>query len=113
MSDVMLMGILKMPLPDNPTQLDALTWIQFRGTALQAAERIEADANTIERLTAELAAARETARRLMEAERVLLADAERYRLLRDRGAVLGLRSIFELLPNEWDEAIDAAGEGRA
>jgi len=35
-------------------------------------------------------------------------DAERYRKLRDKGAALGLRGIFSLMPSEWDEAIDFA-----
>jgi hypothetical protein len=77
-------------------------------------------ADTIERLTAELAAARETARRLMEAERVLQADAERYRWLAgmfeerrdgwwlDATKIDGAPSLETL-----DDAIDAAiGEGR-
>jgi hypothetical protein len=43
--------------------------------------------------------------------REALADAERYRWLRDRGAVSGMRGIFSLMPGEWDEAIDAAMPG--
>jgi hypothetical protein len=41
----------------------------------------------------------------------LRKDAERYRWLRDRGAVGGMRGIFSLMPGEWDEAIDAAMPG--
>ena len=37
----------------------------------------------------------------------LRKDAERYRKLRDKGAALGLRGIFNLMPSEWDKAIDA------
>lgn len=50
MSDVMLLGVLGMPLPDNPAEMDAMTWLQFRARARQAAERIAADADEIERL---------------------------------------------------------------
>ena len=39
-------------------------------------------------------------------------DAKRYRKLRDRGVALGLRSIFNLMPGEWDDAIDAAAPGQ-
>ncbi len=47
-------------------------------------------------------------RRLIDKMYELQKDADRYRKLRDKGADLGLRSIFNLLPSEWDEAIDAA-----
>jgi len=42
MSDLMLLGVLRMPLPDDPKDLDALTWLQFRDRAREAADRIEA-----------------------------------------------------------------------
>jgi hypothetical protein len=51
MSDAMLLGVLRMPMPDNP---DAMTLCQFVGRARQAADRIEADAAKIERLRAAL-----------------------------------------------------------
>jgi hypothetical protein len=83
-------------------------------------------AATIERLTAELAAARETARRLMEAERAIAADAERYRWLRDKHpadpeSIWVARGLPQTGLSCWrrealDAAIDAAiraiGEGR-
>ena len=47
MSDVMLLGVLRMPLP---SPVDPLTLAQFVGRARQAASRIEADAAEIERL---------------------------------------------------------------
>ncbi len=47
MSDLMLLGVLRMPLPPNP---DATTMAQFVSRARQAADRIEADAAEIERL---------------------------------------------------------------
>jgi hypothetical protein len=50
-------------------------------------------AATIERLTAELAAARETARRLMDAERVLLAE-------RDAARDDGMRASASILDAE-------------
>jgi hypothetical protein len=47
MSDVMLLGVLRMPVrPDS----DPMTLHQFIGRARQAADRIEADAAEIERL---------------------------------------------------------------
>lgn len=58
MSDVMLLGILRMPIPDDP---DPLTLRQLRSAALRAADRIEADAREIERLREQL--------RLLEADR--------------------------------------------
>lgn len=42
MSDLMLLGVLRQPLPDDPAQLDALTWAQIRDRMRQAADRIEA-----------------------------------------------------------------------
>lgn len=48
---------------------------------------------------------------LVEAEHPLRKNDERYRWLRDRGAVGGMRGIFSLMPGEWDEAIDAAMPG--
>lgn len=52
MSDTMLLGILRMPLPNNP---DPLTLAQFAWRAGQAADRIEHDAAEIKRLRADLA----------------------------------------------------------
>lgn len=40
MSDVMLLGILRMPIPDEP---DALTLLQFVSAAREAANRIESN----------------------------------------------------------------------
>jgi hypothetical protein len=61
MSDVMLLGVLRMPMPDEP---DTMTLRQFVSRARQAACRIEADADELaelrterERLRAELAEA--------------------------------------------------------
>ena len=41
MSDLILHGALNMPLPDDPAELDALTWVQFRDRARQASKEIE------------------------------------------------------------------------
>ena len=41
MSDVMLHGVLNMPLPDDPAECDLLTWVQFKDRARQASARIE------------------------------------------------------------------------
>ncbi len=47
MSDVMLLGVLRMPLPEEP---DQVTLAQFQARACEAADRIERDAAEIERL---------------------------------------------------------------
>jgi hypothetical protein len=60
MSDVMLLGVLRMPVP---YPVDAMWLHQFVDRARQAAERIEADAAEIERLRAALAKANEQAER--------------------------------------------------
>ncbi len=52
MSDVMLLGVLRMPMPDEP---DTLTLRQFVDRAREAADRIEADADELARLRAEAA----------------------------------------------------------
>ena len=41
MSDVMLHGVLNMPLPDDPAECDFMTWMQFKQRARQASARIE------------------------------------------------------------------------
>jgi hypothetical protein len=51
MSDVMLLGVLRMPVP---YPVDAMWLHQFVDRARQAADRIEADAAEIERLRAAL-----------------------------------------------------------
>lgn len=48
MSDIMLLGVLNMPLPDDPAKLDAMTWLQFRGRAREAAQRIQAGAEALD-----------------------------------------------------------------
>lgn len=55
MSDVMLLGILRMPIEYS----DTLSVMQLVGRARQAADRIEEDAEEIERLRSELAKANE------------------------------------------------------
>lgn len=64
MSDTILLGVLRMPLPDNP---DPLTLAQLAGRARQAADRIERDAEEIERLSAENAHLLAFARDIMAA----------------------------------------------
>ncbi len=53
MSDLMLLGILRMPLQDNPAECDPMTWMQVKGIMREAAARIEKDAAEIEKLRAE------------------------------------------------------------
>ena len=99
MSDLMLLGILRMPMPEVPNPDEVVAYTQFVSTARQAAARIE-----------------ELERELAEAKR----DAERYRWLRNRhykGGMLGVwRETKEgvaivdgwLSGAELDKAIDAA-----
>ncbi|UIY58164.1 hypothetical protein [Burkholderia cepacia] len=71
MSDLMLLGILRMP--ENLIEGSALSLMQFIQAARGAADRIEFDAQLIDKLRAELEAAAADKR-----------DAERYRYLRNR-----------------------------
>ena len=73
MSDVMLLGVLRMPMPDDP---DPMTLRQFVSRARQAACRIEADTDELEELRANCAALLaelDEARRDAELLRSLLA----------------------------------------
>lgn len=54
MSDLMLLGILRMPLQDNPADCDPMTWMQAKGIMREAAARIEKDADEITKLRAAL-----------------------------------------------------------
>ena len=40
-SDLMLHGVLNAPLPDDPKELDIVTWVQFRERAREASERLQ------------------------------------------------------------------------
>lgn len=41
MSELMLHGVLNMPLPNDPKELELFEWVQFRDRARQASERIK------------------------------------------------------------------------
>lgn len=41
MSDLMLLGVLGMPLPDDPAEVDPMMWHQLKGRLHEAATRIE------------------------------------------------------------------------
>jgi hypothetical protein len=41
MSEIMLLGVLRMPLPDDPRDLDWLTWLQIKDRMQEAAAEIE------------------------------------------------------------------------
>lgn len=43
MSDAMLLGVLRMPMPDDPKEMSDLEWVQFRSRAREAANRIYSD----------------------------------------------------------------------
>ena len=74
MGDVMLLGSLRMPMPDDPKEMSSLEWLQFKCRALQAADRIENDADEIERLRNEAADTIE--QQAAEIERLRRAVAE-------------------------------------
>jgi len=71
MSDVMLLGVLRMPMPDNPADMGGLEWAQVKDRMRQAADEIEKERAAVDghirlievledevaRLRAELAAA--------------------------------------------------------
>lgn len=75
MSDVMLLGVLRMPMPDNPADMGGLEWAQVKDRMRQAADEIEKERAAVDghirlievledevaRLRAELAAERERA----------------------------------------------------
>ena len=63
MSDVMLLGVLRMPIPDAP---DPMTLRQFVSRARQAACRIETDAEELAELRA-VAEAEKSSRRMFAA----------------------------------------------
>jgi hypothetical protein len=54
MSDLMLLGILRMPLDDTPEGLGVIAWTQIKSVMREAANRIEADAARIAALEATL-----------------------------------------------------------
>ena len=56
MSDTMLHGVLNMPLPDDPRELDAMTWLQFRDRASDASAQIASLTAERDRAVAMLAA---------------------------------------------------------
>ena len=60
MSDVMLLGVLRMPVNEN----DPMCMAQFVSRAREAADRIESDADEITRLQAENEALREGMRKV-------------------------------------------------
>jgi hypothetical protein len=41
MSEIMLHGILNMPLPSDPKDCDIVTWVQFKSAAQDASTRIK------------------------------------------------------------------------
>ena len=56
MSDLMLHGVLNMPLPDDPREMSALQWRQFRSRARQASAHIDAQDAKIKALVEALGA---------------------------------------------------------
>lgn len=94
MSDLMLLGVLRMPMPDDP---DPMTLRQFVSRARQAACRIEADTDELEDLRTKCEALRK--------------DAERYRWLRDADGALSVftSAYFNTqTAGELDASVDAS-----
>ena len=73
MSDVMLLGVLRIPITADS---DALTIHQFASRAREAADRIESDAKEIERLRADLENARAEA--VLAVNAAVAAERERW-----------------------------------
>lgn len=92
MSDLMLLGILRMPMPEIPNPDEVVAYTQFVSTARQAAGRIE-----------------ELEHELAEARR----DAERYRWLRNNSLTLWVAKAadhkywYSVLGDELDAELDA------
>ncbi|MDN7489453.1 hypothetical protein QZM35_17230 [Burkholderia sp. AU45274] len=95
MSDLMLLGIIRMP--GSSIAGDCAGFMQFVSAARGAADRIEADAKVIAKLRAELEA-READRR----------DAERYRWLRSQPNDTKAPRIDVVL---WEEIDESANGG--
>jgi len=55
MSDLMLLGILRMPVSDNPKELSATEWVQIKSAMREAATRIETDADALKAQAKEIA----------------------------------------------------------
>jgi len=62
MSVSMTWAVLNMPLPDDPSELDAITWVQFRSRAREAAADAERWRARAEAAEAELERLRRAAR---------------------------------------------------
>lgn len=73
MSDIMLLGVLRMPLPDGPAELNHIEWLQIKDRMRQAADELE-------HLRRELTEAR---RECEEQARLLGMSAERELALRE------------------------------
>ena len=50
MSDLMLLGVLRMPRSDDVTKLEAMDWVQLKGRIIQAADELELRADRIAEL---------------------------------------------------------------
>ncbi|HDR9497065.1 TPA: hypothetical protein QDC06_000252 [Burkholderia cepacia] len=96
MSDLMLLGILRMPL--NMVESNPLTLMQFVQCANGAADRIESDARLIEQLREDIQAAKLLAHANGEMFRAEKIDNERMRCVLDaiRKYFMGAGSFEEL-----------------
>ncbi|WP_062560382.1 hypothetical protein [Paracoccus aminovorans] len=105
MSDVMLLGVLRMPY--DMAMHDELSRLQFHSRGAEAADRIEADEAELSRLRAEverLTSERDTAKKYMaayaECDRI---GTEAYRNLADQHD--GLRAEMERLTGALEGAL--------
>jgi len=113
MSDVMLLGVLRMPMPDNPADMGGLEWAQVKDRMRQAADEIEKERAAVDghirlievledevaRLRAELAAERERVEKLSQENAALRCDAAG-----GRERVAKLREALEPLKASADRA---------
>jgi hypothetical protein len=88
MSDLMLLGILRMPLSDNPKEISSTEWVQIKSTMREAATRIETDAAALEAQAKEIAELKERAEKFEKANDWLIArnrtlEAENQKVLDD------------------------------
>lgn len=122
MSDVMLLGVLRMPMPDNPADMGGLEWAQVKDRMRQAADEIEKERAAVDghirlievledevaRLRAELAAERERAVEKLAIWREQ-SDADERMIYKLREALVRTKEVLRRAGNydcEYQEDID-------
>jgi len=119
MSDVMLLGVLRMPMPDNPADMGGLEWAQVKDRMRQAADEIEKERAAVDghirlievledevaRLRAELAAALGRMSKL-DFERTA-AELERDALREENARLRKLLFDFEKFREIYEKAMES------